>query len=946
MIVSVHRLTGYWLEPEPELARKGERSSWLASRVFLDLVRSPRIPTVPIKGQIYKYYDPEALPTESPGYRWLRKRLGELNAPDFDAVPEFDPQAPVPDRDPFPAFYWQMEAEDGRPSGLLEVLVGWDTVVFHQSATCAARAGEGEEALYRLMETGWAGEHHCSEALFTARFVQVSHLEAADREVWSKEMDACEHSSHPFVFPGREVEYEMRLGIGHTRSQGRDDYSGLVLVGEAVERTTHAVAGEDFEQLHLDAGGFIVRLATLLANASKIAWEHNWAQSQHRLLGEGLGAHRDELERLQRDREQTLPAPLSRGEFERLQHIYHAAHKDLDHLHQAAQTCRLNLRQFEGFSRQLLDVKDRWADNTRLKLRRLVDELHEAQLTLQARAQWLQDEIHLLLATGGRFVGSYVPELLRPGLRSAGSRPAPQGLQPLVVDAPTDEVFPPAPTTLWFAGGEGPPAEQQGPPRPLVLRPGRITPDRREDLIELYSEALGDCSPEDLRRLIKTLCHPQGRLRLSTAGSGRSWLAVGKVFARTADVEELQEAQGEILRFLELCAQEPARTSARVDPDEPGLLSLLFFLEAVTRFLVRPAHHLAGVAGELAAERPRLLFLIGFLQSIAGQEDAARGFLRQAARSALAGQDFSWAYFVAQFSREHERRRQEARAQRKASDPDSRPDQPQKRPWLELASDFLDAYDLRSAVGLARKTRSAGRGRQPFSRPWGIRAGLWTLAVLVGAALLAADRWLGSVPAPWQGSVLSLVGALAVVAAPGALALGARGALTVLFPGVLYPRILGAVTLATITFCATEETSFLTSGRPSIIAALMLLCAGGGFLYLYFEVRKKVQAVRESLLRCLDVFSLAFLEAVSLSAIFVFVYEEMFRRALVAPETAAPFTLGDVFLRPRTIVLVALLSMLVGIVVQLLIEPASRPGEDGRGRAEPDLFPRLPGSHG
>ncbi len=886
-----------------------------------------------------------ALPDEAPGYSWLREKLHDLvneppglqGEPTFDAKPDFDSQEPIPERDPFPAFFWKMNSQDHRVSGILEVFVGWDVVVFHQSAMCAAQAGEGKAALHRLIETVWVGRHFCPEALFTAEFTQVSHLEAVDLHPWSDVLKACTFSSQTFDFVVRNPRYELRFGIDQGTIVDKIHYQGLVLVERVVADQGVSL---DSETLHFDASGFITRLITLLSNASKITWQSAWAKKKQRSFGEDLSAHRVELSEMQQRRAKTLPTPLARGEFERLQRIYHAVYGNLDRFHQAAQTCRLNLRQFETLSRQLLHAQDPWVRDRLPRLQRLVDDLQEALLNLQMRAQSLQAEVHLLLSTEGRFAGDYVPELIRmPG--TPANRRLLEGLSPLILVCSSDEVSSPVGSTIWIVRSErSSGVDGDLTPSPLVLRPREISLTRKEDLIGLYVEALEECPPDALRLLLKALCHPDGRLQLVPEGSGQTrYVQIGKIFANSADRKEFKSAESDILGFLDHSVSRGySSASIPMEQDGVGMLCLISFVQAVTRVLNEAPHHLASVAEERLSVLPRLLFLLAFLHAVCGQGDEARGYLRRAARSALGRRDFPWAYFVAQFSREYGQRWEKAGAE---PEPAVGLGKPREQPWKELAGDFLDAYDLRSAVGLARTTISTQNGRTPFSRPWGIRAWLWGLAVIVGAALLIVDAWLSTGPRLNQRNILTCVGALAIFAAPAALGLGARTALRQLFPSILYPRILGAITLATVTFCATQETSALTSARPIIIALLVPLCLVGSFLYLYFEVRKKVKVVRESFLRCLDIFSLAFLEAVCLGTIFALAYEGMFQQALASQGgTSCLFTVGEIFLRPRNIVLIAVLSILIGIVIQLLFEPTSK-------SAENDNFPSsAPTSHG
>jgi hypothetical protein len=287
-------------------------------------------------------------------------------------------------------------------------------------------------------------------------------------------------------------------------------------------------------------------------------------------------------------------------------------------------------------------------------------------------------------------------------------------------------------------------------------------------------------------------------------------------------------------------------------------------------------------------------------------------------------QDLDWAYVVAQFFRRYERRSETKR--RKPKEAISKLHPSHKPPWQGLALDFLNVYDVRSAVGLARKT-----SRDPLKRPLAIRFLLWGFTFLVGATLLVSDEWLSSGPKAWREVVLVAVSALAILGAPLALGIGARGALQRLFPDILYPKILGAIVLTTVNLCVNQDAGTVASSGLLVFGILAFLSLGGGTLYLYSEVRKKVGPGGEGWLRCFDIFSLAFLEATSLSTIFALVCEKIFATAFSEySQNKHPefFMIGEVFLRPRTIFVMAMLSMLIGIVVELMFHAADKHAED------------------
>lgn len=773
MILSFHRITAYWLEQESE-------ASWLAAREFLDGLRSSRASHSPLKGHVYGFYNPAELPAEAPGYAWLNQALHEFDKKSrsdphdpFDAVPEFDPAQPVPERDPFPAFYWTTQSQGGRPQGLLEVLIGWDIVVFHQFVMSEAQAGKGPETLERLTETGWAFRHECPGALFTAEMVQLSHLAVADRSFWETEAKPFQlKSPAPVAFRSAGFVYEISLVIGQGSVAGRDHYRGRVLV----ERDAHAEQeSQTPEACHLDTTGFITRLVTLMMNASKVSWERKQAEPQHKDVGGELRAGLRILDDLQRRRARVVPTPLTRSEIDRLQQIYRAARKNLEGVISLVETCRLNTQQFESFSRQLLHKHDPWAEDTRLRLQHIGKNLSVTQRTLQAQTQGLHEEISMFMAMGGRFAGDYAPELLRfPGSRAGMSGQAPsEGIIALVVGLPAGEVPPEIPPTLWWVRSGQAASGRDDVNGRIILRPEEISLDRRQDLINLYVEALEDCSPEGIGLLMNIICQPDGCLRLAGNRSNQSpTVPIGRLFTPGSS-PEFQSAEENLLDLLKNSFSTTyAEISSELSQDAAGLFCLLWFLEALIRLLDKPPLHLAGVMNRYSGMKARLLLFAGFLHIVCDQKEEAKGYLRQAARSALIQQDFAWAYFAAQFFRQYEGRAATASSAPEPAHASSR--RPRKQPWQELASDFLDVYDLRSAVGLARDNPSARKGRTPFTRPWGIRAWLWGLTILAGASLLAADGWLSKGSGPRQEAILLLTGVLAVLAAPAALGLGAR----------------------------------------------------------------------------------------------------------------------------------------------------------------------------
>jgi hypothetical protein len=911
VILSSHRLTGYWFTDSPDDPSK------VAATEFLDQALQELNLKAVLEGETFQYYDPEHLDKGVSGYDWLRARLCHLKLSNAEA---YRPGPQISDRDPFPAFFWRIKSLAGDFIGLLEVLVGRDIVVFHQMDICEVEP-ERDHGLCELQ---------C--ALFFGEFTQVSDLTPEESISWSDRLGNFVPNfppSRPFLFhPGRN-KHKLMWGI---RRNGTDQagqaFEGLVILQE----TTRGLDATRLA-LHLEASGFIVRLSTLLANISKVELCHSRALENFPELEIQLQQRAADLEARQRLRVWKLPEPLSRSDIEALQFSHSAVWEITEYAGDLVDTSIRNTEQFETFSYQLLHEQDLWVRQVLLNLHEWNRHLRGLVKPLERKSKRLHAAIELAMTTGRLLADESVPELVQ--FRSSEERKTSgtEGFPLLVVVG-----SPPAkPTTIWSLP-EAPAGEPAG--RFAIRRPDDLKSDQRDDLTKYYLRSLWECSSDDLRTLITGLSSYGSILRLTPRDAKTPKLVeVGNIFNSTLQgdredfrsspigkvIEEFLPESGE--RFF--CeAYENLSMEDVVTQDCIGFMSLLSFLEAVVRIFEDPPDHLAKVAREHTVGRSQFLFLLSLLYGIARQFDVAKDYCYQSVCVALRNKDRAWAYFAAQIFRKYEQP-PEVERQKEAEQPSvvdkskktvSKPRMPQEQPWQNLALDFLSVYDVRSAVGLARRTPGA-----PLRRPMAIRVMLWGLALLVGASLLTADHWLLKAP---EGKEywLGLVCTFAILGAPLALGIGARGALKRFFPNILYPKVLGAITLATITFCDTEETGALASAGPLVFSILIALSLGGGALYLYSEVKKKVGPGREGVLRCMDIFSLAFLEATLLSTIFTLVYGKMLSKS--ADDSTDPFMVGEFFLRPRTIFLVAMLSMLIGIVVQLMFQPTDKPTKD------------------
>jgi hypothetical protein len=930
MIVSFHRLTCYWLSPNPE------DTAGVEAENFLKMVRNELSPGTIREGHIQENYNPEDL-DQPPGYCWVRARLQELakspavaGEPFFDSLPVFGAKPWVSESDSFPAFFWRIRSQEGALLGLLEVLAGRDFVTLHQCAISCFSSSEGD-LLDQLREPSWMRLYQCQEALFIAEFTQISHLGSHEESRWAEHLAPFSNISPSFCFRPGEIEYRMQLGlIQRNTSAGPPVFEGIILVDRSELET--ALESGDCERSHLGATVFIPKLGLLIVNSMKVEWQLSEAEGKFPLLDQGLSKVRKELVELQKARAETVPAPLTRGEVERLGRSHHGAWEISDTAEQLLDTSLRNEAQFENLSVLLLGEDDPWARRTRLRLRHANGLIQTWVRSLDRQSRRLRAEIELALVTGRLLAGESSPELLLFSSNRGGRwRAMPSGFTPLVFqglacDSPPSE----ASKTAWFTG-----VESGGGPSVLVLRPKFLDPSHLDDLVTFYSAALRDSSSEELHSLLGSLCGSKGHLSLASVvpGETRS-IPVGGVFASKRNVPAGGLLWSESFEFLprdgkhqfsefyeRLSSSDPGKADLS---DWLGLVSLIAFLEALSVFFTTPPDHLSGVAQDWEEEQSRFLFLLALLCIAARREDEAKSYLRRSVRTALTHRDVAWAYFAAQFFQEYESQLQ---ARKPQSDAAPTPRMRRRQPWRDrLALDFLEVYDLGAAVGLVRRMRD-GKSSARLRRPWVLRFILCGAAFLTGALLLLTDMWLKSPFPRWiagqetlREGVLIITATFAFLGAPLALVAGAGGALRRLFPEILYPRILGAITLTTITFFATQPMApALAAANPLIFSSLMAISLGSGAFYLFWEIQRGIGRGRESFWRCIDLFSLVFLEAVSVSTVFSLLFGKLLEPTTPSADSSA-FFLGDVFIRPKTIFLVASLSLFFGIVVQLMIQ--------------------------
>jgi hypothetical protein len=930
MIASFHQLTGYWLSEDPLDPDIAEATDFLNR-----MLRHG--PQTVAEGHVQVNYDPDNL-ERAPGYDWVRERLQQLvqspavfRDPPFDAEPKFGSLPPVPDNEPFPAFFWNIRSNDDVLLGLREVLGGRDFIVFHQCALGhAGPVDDSDDVVGVLDENGWARPREGSAALFTAEFHQVSHLDLENRGLWTAQLDRFTYVSPWFEFRPEEVKYEICLGLRRpVTGPGVRRFEALVLVGKIEPETEEDVAHPT--QMHLASTGFIPKLSALLTSTAKVEWQH--AEGSKLCVLEGsLRALRKGLDEFQRKRSASVPAVLSRRQAESLQLKHQTAWEVSDIAEQLSDTCLLNLRQFDEVSAQLLHQDDPWARHTRIELLQINGQLQAASRSLERQSRRLRDEIELALATG-RFAGESAPELLLPARSALPWSGPPESFPPLVVTASNPATATEPKGAVWYAD----PGSDQGGTI-LVLRPSEFESGDLESLTSYYSKALREASSEELRGLLRYLCGSHGSLCLAGADHGRTqWLRIGDLFAAEGVAGKSSTIRAKFLA-LSQADDEPMfsaayRTSSHRELAEGdqqvwlGLEALVAFLDALACFFGSPPGHLQSVADDWPEAHSRFLFVLAILHIVAGRGDEARGCLRHSVHAALERRDLDGAYFVAElFKRyEHDHESEGARPAPETSRSRVR----QRQPWRRRAAlDFLQAYDLSSAVELARDTYHSGSHaviRRPKSIRWWLRGSVLGLAVL----LLLTDRWIESLsPAallePRRRYALIATAALAFLGTPFALMIGARGALARLYPDILYPRILGAITLATITISATHETAkvLMHSSLP-ILYMLIAVSLGGGVLYLFSQVQRRVGPGLESAWRSLDLFSLAFLEAISVSTVFCLLFGKVFVSKSSSNEDA-PFLVDGVFMRPKIIFLVACFTLFVGIVVQLMIQGDSK----------------------
>jgi len=969
MFLSVHRLTCFWLNHSSEGGReKGLDESASQSLALLQSLCSTTVPGWSIAGGIGVGYDPQALPSGS-GYDWLKARLLELERDEyrrpgeapFDLIPEFD--HPAPESDPFPALVWEMKSEDGREEALLEVLVGRDYLVFHQQVLDVGRGAESEEKgceqrARTMTELDW----------FKIPRVEGPLLQAELYMGWSGQLEETGEDAGDAI--QRLLQgYEYHSEIAHRMSSTQYDFhlalSGpvrgdVIRGGLRLRRvSTEEQAGSRSPiQIYKNGIFVLVRLASALVNREKIEFEYTQAPELFGNLERNLDRYSVTVQKERRAREGSLQGPLTHAEVERWYRREAQLRKTLaEEVDQLVSTCQVNLQQFEDFWGEMQALEgpeaqhsQSWVRFSRFRLRYLYSQLESRRNELHNQTAGLLAEIDLLLRQGTRsFSAEYARELIGfPRVDVAAPEDEEELYRRLLVQgAGGAGATKPGCVTMWCT--EDARVEGQQQRRLRVLRPRRARPESYEELVEHYKSGLGKCFPDEVEFLFGLLTTDSSRISLLRSGEEASALPAVSSSLSTASllrfsrpVQTLRKEDGrKVLAALlppvkdeprkrqPYCAASFEELSDEGEQDEwVALLCMTAFFDALARFLEDPPQRLATLAEERIWGLPRLLFLVGALHGRAERWGRATEYLRRAVQAALVQQDADWAYFVAQFFRVMEHHREERENQGSPGKAEAR--QEERRAWRRrIAGDFLDVFDLGAAIGMVQEKRLSSSPEKIFRTPRSPRYLLWTVTVALVAALVGGDYLLAAANAEWmqrwRTPVLLGLTIASILGTPLVLLAGSRRALFRLFPDLLYPRILGAIILAVITFSVTEQAAVAVStGHPLLVGLMFGLFFGGGALYLFSEVRRKVGRWGESVARFWDIYCLACLEALSLSAVFVLIFEKLFLQSTKDPKITNLFVVNDIFWRPRTVLLIAGFSLFVGIVVHLMFRSQER----------------------
>ncbi|MBN2082117.1 hypothetical protein JW859_07905 [bacterium] len=337
--------------------------------------------------------------------------------------------------------------------------------------------------------------------------------------------------------------------------------------------------------------------------------------------------------------------------------------------------------------------------------------------------------------------------------------------------------------------------------------------------------------------------------------------------------------------------------------------ALLAFLEAITEYL-KEARQETDYRGLMVSARAKLLFLFGLIRGLnpdAVSETALT--LQEAVHAALEAKDVKRAIYFAQvhniylnalpISKEEE-----------LPDIDS---------WrTNIACEFIDVYEFTTALEQGREDQpsaieeSSSRGARLKHWLGQFTQAVWLPLAVVGI-ISAVGLGIGEVylGAAWAWVLASWFLGLLLLGLSLSSGWNWRHILH-LTPRVLYPRIMGAISVAILTWCLSEDFSSLIKTDWWLLTILSVLCVVGGWGYLYSQVKRKLDTKddrRRAKFRSLDLLSLAMLEALILSTVAAPFYFKTFEH----------FLKQDLW-RPTAwhILLIACVSLFIGIVIQLM----------------------------
>jgi len=357
-----------------------------------------------------------------------------------------------------------------------------------------------------------------------------------------------------------------------------------------------------------------------------------------------------------------------------------------------------------------------------------------------------------------------------------------------------------------------------------------------------------------------------------------------------------------------------------------GVKSMIAFFEALCRLFDEPRHHI-GFTESLPYQdkRRHLLFIIGMLCLKIGYCKKARSFFNDAVQLGHKKNKFDWAFTVSQIAVECEA------CVRKPMDNKQFPQgtlKPKKRKnplRTQLVSNFLDVLDLPKAVSIAREPNKV----TPLPQETGsrIRTWLWAMTLMVITGFLVSSYMIYN-HEKYSPTTISLVTSIswiiAFIAAPASLlGGGALGKMSgKLFPHILYPKNLAAITITVVSFSFSNDliTLLIFKNKLPLLIILGAISLILPVFYLNSRFERFVWSGKTRLTRIFDFLNISFLEASTLSALCMSLYGPTFDN-IPSKFIFKIHNLDWLYISPLFMLLATLAAVLFGTVVKNMFTP-------------------------